>query len=144
MKVLCRLCLGGQLPECHNGSWYDLKCAEYIIYKAGMYLQIPLGVAMKLPEGMEGWLLPRSSTFKKTGLLIANGMGIIDPSYCGDGDEWKLCAYATRDGEIQQGDRICQFRIMSAMNEPLEFVECDTLGTEDRGGIGSTGGYSAS
>ena len=55
----------------------------------------------------------------------------------------KLCAYATRDGEIKQGDRICQFHIMSAMNEPLEFVECDTLGTEDRGGIGSTGGYSA-
>lgn len=145
MNILYRLFDGGEVPECHNGSWFDLKSNATIEYAAGDYVQIPLGIAMKLSPGMEGWLLPRSSLFKKTGLLIANGMGIIDPSYCGNDDQWFLCAYATRFGKIERGDRICQFRLMPAMTswEKINLVQCTKLPDDDRGGIGSTGGYNA-
>jgi dUTP pyrophosphatase len=104
----------------------------------GEFTLIPLGVSMKLPEGYEAHLAPRSSTFKKWGLLQTNGVGVIDESYCGDGDEWCMPVFATRAVEIAKGDRICQFRIMQKM-PPVEFVIVDHLTDENRGGFGSTG-----
>ena len=68
----------------------------------------------------------------------ANSVGVIDNSYCGTNDEWKLPVYATRDTVIEKGDRICQFRIF-AVQPPVTFEECDTLSDTDRGGFGSTG-----
>jgi dUTP pyrophosphatase len=65
-------------------------------------------------------------------------MGVVDESYCGDGDQWYMPAYALRDTRIEKGDRVCQFRIMR--HQPaINFEECETLGSPDRGGIGSTG-----
>ena len=93
---------------------------------------------MQLPEGYEARTAPRSSTFKRWGLLQANSVGVIDNSYCGTNDEWKLPVYATRDTVIEKGDRICQFRIF-AVQPPVTFEECDTLSDTDRGGFGSTG-----
>lgn len=93
---------------------------------------------MKLPEGYEAHIVPRSSTFKNFGILQTNHMGIIDNSYSGDNDEWKMAVLAVRDTQIRTGDRICQFRIMK--KQPvLIFEETDRLGGEDRGGFGSTG-----
>ncbi len=121
-----------------QGDWIDLRCAETIKMRAGEYAQIPLGVAMELPEGYEAIVAPRSSTFKKYGLLLSNSIGVIDNSYCGDNDEWKFLAYATRGTVIRKNDRICQFRILK--NQPkVKLVTVDTLDNEDRGGIGSTG-----
>ena len=99
---------------------------------------IPLGVSMQLPEGYEARTAPRSSTFKRWGILQANSVGVIDNSYCGTNDEWKLPVYATRDTVIEKGDRICQFRIYE-VQPPVSFEECDTLSDTDRGGFGSTG-----
>ncbi len=99
---------------------------------------ISLGVSMKLPEGYEAHMLPRSSTFKNYGILLANGCGIIDESYCGDGDIWRFNAYATRDTVIHFDDRICQFRLMKKMDE-VSFETVDALSGPDRGGFGSTG-----
>ncbi len=83
-------------------------------------------------------MVPRSSTFKNFGIIQTNHMGVVDESYCGDGDQWFMPAYAVRDTEIQVGDRICQFRIMK--HQPtIFFEETDTLGHPDRGGHGSTG-----
>ncbi len=121
-----------------QGDWIDLRCAETIKMRAGEYAQIPLGVAIELPEGYEAIVAPRSSTFKKYGLLLSNSIGVIDNSYCGDNDEWKFLAYATRGTVIRKNDRICQFRILK--NQPkVKLVTVDTLDNEDRGGIGSTG-----
>ena len=65
-------------------------------------------------------------------------MGVIDNSYCGDTDYWRLPALAMRDTVIKKGDRICQFRIMEKMKDiHVEIV--DTLGNENRGGFGTTG-----
>ena len=121
-----------------KSDWIDLRASEEVTLKAGEFRLIPLGVAMELPQGYEAHLVPRSSTFKNYGILQANSMGVIDCSYCGDNDMWRMPAYATRDVTIEQGARICQFRIMA--NQPqLQFVKVDRLEGADRGGFGSTG-----
>lgn len=93
---------------------------------------------MKLPEGYEAHVVPRSSTFKKWGVLQTNSMGVIDNSYSGTNDIWRFPALAMRDTVINKNDRICQFRIMKRQ-PTIEFEEVDTLDSVDRGGFGSTG-----
>lgn len=121
-----------------TGDWIDLRAAEDIEIKEGEYALIPLGVAMELPLGYEALVVPRSSTFKKYGVISVNSMGVIDESYCGDNDEWNFLAYAMRDTVIPKNERICQFRIIKHQPD-INFVEVETLGNADRGGIGSTG-----
>lgn len=121
-----------------KSDWIDLHAAEEVTMKAGEFRLIPLGVAIALPEGYEAHLVPRSSTFKNYGLLQTNSMGVVDYTYRGDGDQWFMPAYATRDVTIEQNARICQFRIMK--NQPaLDFVRVERLEGTDRGGFGSTG-----
>ena len=121
-----------------KGDWIDLYCAQTIQLSAGEFALIPLGVSMQLPEGYEANTAPRSSTFKRWGILQANSIGVIDNSYCGTNDEWKLPVYATRDTVIERGDRICQFRIVENQ-PPIVFEEAEALSDTDRGGFGSTG-----
>ena len=121
-----------------KSDWIDLRAAEDVVMKAGDFYLIPLGVAMELPKGYEAHVVPRSSTYKNFGIIQTNHMGVIDESYCGDHDQWYFPAYALRDTEIKEGDRICKFRIME--HQPtIQFEEAESLGNKDRGGIGSTG-----
>lgn len=121
-----------------KSDWIDLRAAKEVTLKAGEFALIPLGVAMKIPFGFEAHIAPRSSTFKNWGIIQTNSVGVVDNSYCGDNDEWKMPVYATRDTVIHVNDRICQFRILE--NQPhIIFKEVDHLDGEDRGGIGSTG-----
>ena len=93
---------------------------------------------MEIPASYEAIVAPRSSTFKKYGIIMVNSIGIIDESYNGDGDIWRYPALALRDTEIPEGTRIAQFRLIS--HQPfIKFKLVDTLGNDDRGGIGSTG-----
>ena len=121
-----------------KSDWIDLKAAQDYELKQFEHALINLGFALQLPDGYEAHIVPRSSTFKNFGILQTNSMGIIDNSYCGDEDYWKLPVIAMRDTVIKKGDRICQFRIMEKMsNIEVEIVK--TLGNENRGGFGSTG-----
>ena len=150
-----------------KGEWIDLKAAETIQLTSPIantlygkrdkrdvvfeYQMIPLGIGMKLPEGFEAHVLPRSSTFKNFGILLANSQGIIDSSYSGPNDQWKFPALATRDITINEGERICQFRIMLSQKatvwqkikwlftNKIEFEFVDDYDGIDRGGFGSTG-----
>ena len=121
------------------GDWIDLRCAKHMNISCYHHELIPLGVSMKLPEGYEAHIVLRSSTFKLTGLIQTNSMGIIDNSYSGDDDEWKMPVYAIRDTLVVKNDRICQFRIIK--HQPvIEFVEVAASNDgEARGGFGSTG-----
>lgn len=121
-----------------KSDWIDLRAAETVEMKAGEFKLIKLGVAMQLPKGYEAHMVPRSSTFKSWGIIQTNHQAVIDESYCGDNDEWRYPAYALRDTVINVNDRICQFRIVEKQPE-INFEEVETLGNEDRGGIGSTG-----
>ena len=126
------------LEKIPQGDWIDLRAAETVEMKAGEFRLISLGISMQLPKGYEAHVAPRSSTFKKWGVMQANSIGIIDESYCGDHDIWYFPALAMRDTVIEKGDRICQFRIVEKMPAvTLETVEF--LADPDRGGIGSTG-----
>lgn len=121
-----------------NGDWIDLRAAEDVNLEKGDFRLISLGVSMKLPEGYEAHIVPRSSTFKHWGIIQANHMGVIDNSYCGDNDIWKFPAIATRDAVIYKNDRICQFRIMK--KQPcIRFDTVEHLNGPDRGGFGSSG-----
>lgn len=121
-----------------KSDWYDLRSAEDVTLKAGEFKLINLGVSMKLPEGYEAHIVPRSSTFKNFGIIQTNHQAVIDNSYCGDNDIWRYPAYALKDTKIHVNDRICQFRIVEKQPK-INFVEVDFLDGQDRGGIGSTG-----
>lgn len=122
----------------NKSDWIDLHAAETIELKAGEFKLIPLGVAMQLPEGYEAHIVPRSSTFKHFGVIQTNSFGVIDESYSGDQDEWKMPVYATRDTVIHRNDRICQFRIMK--HQPsIVFNSVEHLDNKNRGGFGSSG-----
>lgn len=120
------------------GDWIDLRIAEDVTLKTGEFKLIPLGVAMMLPKGYEALVIPRSSTFKKYGIIQANSVGLIDETYCGNNDEWYFPAYATRDIEIPKNTRICQFRIIEHQ-PPIGLIEVTELSEVNRGGFGSTG-----
>lgn len=169
-----RLNKGISLPEViEKGDWIDLRASETLSMEApqagtlkrhkieGMEVShrdvtydfslVPLGVAMELPKGFEAVILPRSSTYKRFGIIQTNSMGIIDNSYCGNNDEWKYSAIALKDTVIHEGDRICQFRIQLSqkatfwqkikwlLSSGVKIVEVDELGNPDREGVGSTG-----
>ena len=127
-----------KITEIAIGDWIDLRAAETVAMNTGDFKLISLGVSMKLPEGYEAHVVPRSSTFKKWGVLQANSTGIIDNSYSGTNDIWRFPALAMRDTVINKNDRICQFRIVKRQ-PTVEFEEVDTLDSVDRGGFGSTG-----
>lgn len=159
-----------------NGEWIDLFTAEDTYLKAPqankMHIRnkgkaetpevrvrdvdfdskrIPLGVAMALPEGFEAHVVPRSSTFKKYGLMQVNSMGIIDVLFRGNNDEWKMPVVATRSVFIPKGTRLCQFRIQLSqkatawqklkwlLSNGIELQKVSSLSDESRGGFGSTG-----
>lgn len=162
------------LPEIiGKGDWIDLRAAETVTLKApqagtlkrrvvdGKEIQfrdveldsylVRLGVAMQLPKGFEAVVLPRSSTFKCLGTILANSQGVIDQSYCGGNDEWRFNAIALRGTTINEGDRICQFKIQLSQkatfwqklrwlfSSGVKIVEVDELNGSNRGGIGTTG-----
>lgn len=127
-----------KIHEIEVGDWIDLRVALDTYMAEGELYHIPLGVAMQLPEGYEALVIPRSSTFKKYGVIQANSAGLIDESYCGDNDEWHFPAYATREIFIPKNTRICQFRIQKHQ-PPVFLKEVEHLSNNDRGGFGSTG-----
>ena len=163
-----------EFPKIINkGEWIDLRASEEMVFNAPQALArkkikihgeltsvrdvefdtklIPLGIAMELPKGYEAHILPRSGTFKNFGIIMNNSQGIIDSSYCGDDDEWKFSATALMHSRIQEGDRICQFRVMLSQKATLwqkikwvfsskiKLVEVDHLGNKNRNGFSSTG-----
>ena len=121
-----------------KSDWIDLRAAERYELKKGDFALINLGISMRLPEGYEAHIAPRSSTFKKWGLIQTNGVGVVDFSYNTYEDVYMMPVLATRDTVVEVNDRVCQFRIMK--NQPrIVFEEVDELEGVARGGFGSTG-----
>lgn len=120
------------------GDWIDLRAAETVVLKKNEFKIISLGISMELPSGYEAIVAPRSSTYKKYGIIMSNSIGVIDSSYCGNDDIWGFPAIALKNTTINKNDRICQFRIQK-IQPKVEFVEVDDLENENRQGFGSTG-----
>lgn len=127
-----------KITKITTGNWVDLRSAEEVSLMKGEFHLIPLGVGMKLPEGYEANIVPRSSTYKNFKVIQANHFGVIDHSYSGEEDQWFYPVIAMEDTVIHKNDRICQFRINKIQPE-IEFEEVDHLDEISRGGFGSTG-----
>lgn len=158
------------------GDWVDLCTSEDITLKAPQankmhirnkskkdlpevrtrdvdfdFTYIPLGVCIEVPKGYESILVPRSSTFKRYGLIQTNSIGVIDQTFSSDKDEWKLPVIATRSITIPKGTRIAQFRVQLSQkatvwqklkwifSRPIKLQKVSTLNNKVRGGFGSTG-----
>lgn len=164
LKIKVKVLTEGCMPKISDkGDWVDLRSAKDIeinASQAGVQYQkdnekyrdvhipvtyIPLGVAMKLPEGFEAIVASRSSGPKRLKVLIPNGLGIIDNSFAGNNDEWHYIASPLSNTSIKKGDRICQFRIQLSqkatwlqkikwlLSSGIELVEVNDLDSEDRG-----------
>ena len=140
---------GGNVTR--NGKKFDAKWetkvkiidgvetpVKVLSYKAGDYIMISLGITIAQPTGYEVYIAPRSSTFKNYGFLAVNSWGIGDDTFRGNNDIYHMPVYATRDGEIELYERVCQFRLQEVMPE-LIIREVEDTGYEDRGSFGSTG-----
>lgn len=138
MKLPVKINLHGQpMPEKH-GEWYDLASAEDANLVSGNMYIISLGVNVKPPKGYHFLVASRSSTPLKYGLIIANGIGIIEDTYCGDNDRLGLVVYATKSISIPKGTRIAQMTLVEKGPE-MEFYPVESMNENDRGGYGSTG-----
>jgi len=113
----------------HSGELY---------YDEGDVIIVGLGVAIDLPDNHEANVVVRSSTFKNTGLILTNDIGVIDEIYKGNNDEWQGMFYATRDGQINRFDRLLQFKAINKMKKP-EIIYVEKLNNDDRGGYGTSG-----
>lgn len=121
-----------------KSDWIDLRAAKEYSLKQFDFALIDLGVSIKLPEGYEMLIAPRSSTYKNYGIIQTNSVGVVDESYSSNDDVLMMPALALRDTVIHVNDRVCQFRIVK--HQPaIEFEIVDDLGNNVRGGIGSTG-----
>lgn len=131
----------GQLPQAqHPGdAGLDLRAAEGVTVKPGERAMVPTGVAVAIPDGHAGLVLPRSGLASKKGLTLANAPGLIDAGYRGE----VVCAVVNLDPheavEIAAGDRIAQLVIVAMPDVSPAFVE--ELSPSERGGgaFGSTG-----
>ena len=121
-----------------KGDWLDLCTTEDLILAPNDFTKISLGVSMEIPEGYEVYLVPRGSAFEKYGIIQTNSMGIIDNSFKGDNDIWKMPVYCTKNIYIPKYTRIAQFRITERMPKII-LTEVSTLGNPDRGSFGGTG-----
>lgn len=166
MKIKVLVKQQGCMPQIiDKGEWIDLHAATTVSLGAPELASfskiehtahfktyaVSLGVAMKLPAGFEALVVPRSSTFKKYGVIQANAVGIIDNSYSGNDDVWRMPLIALRETKIPKGTRIAQFRIQLSQkatvwqklcwlfSRKIELVQVETLDAENRGGFGSTG-----
>lgn len=128
------------LEKIDIGDWVDLRAIQTYEINKGDFCMLDLGVSMRLPDGYEAVIAPRSSLFKSHGLLQTNGIGVIDNTYCGTYDIWKMPVYATRDTIILGGERVCQFRIQRSQPS-IKFQSVDALMERGRGGFGGTGKY---
>ncbi|MDK0980281.1 dUTP diphosphatase [Clostridium perfringens] len=140
-----------KLKKMTKGNWIDVYANKDVFVKCGDRAMIPLGFALELPEGWEGHLAPRSSTFKTWGIIQTNSVGVVDDTYIGDNDQWHMPVYCLQGKDIEsengkevkgtwirKGDKIGQFRIMEVMPE-IQFEEVESFGNKDRGGFGTTG-----
>lgn len=117
----------------------DLRSAVDIEVAPGERALVPTGVAVAIPDGHAGLVLPRSGLASKHGLTMANAPGLIDAGYRGE----VICAVVNLDRvtpvRISKGDRIAQLVVVAVPELAAEWVEELPPTTRGEGGFGSTG-----
>ena len=119
---------------------YDLRCVEPFSLAPGERATVPTGVAIAVPEGAAGLVLPRSGLAAKHGISVVNGPGLIDPSYRGE-VKVLLVNHGTEPYEADAGDRIAQLLLVPCLTPEVRTVEELPPSADGRGeaGFGSSG-----
>jgi len=130
------------LPEYQTdgSAAFDLAASEAVTIAPGEVRLVPTGLVMEVPPGMFLGIFARSSTPLKRGLMVANGVGVVDSDYCGPDDEVKIAVVnVTRAAvRVEAGDRLAQGIVLPAPR--VEWEEVADLRPASRGGFGATGG----
>ena len=128
------------LPQYETGGsvGFDLLCRESVTVAPQTVALIPANAIVETPPGYMLMVTLRSSTPRKRGLLIPHGVGVIDPDYCGEGDEIQIQVYNFTDQPVtvERGDKIAQGIFVRV--DIAEWSEVSEMGSETRGGFGST------
>jgi dUTP pyrophosphatase len=118
----------------------DLRAARAVTLAPGARALVETGVAVAIPEGYAGFVVPRSGLALRSGLTVLNGPGLIDAGY--RGEVKVLLVNLDRDTPVtvNRGDRVAQLVVQAV--GAVELVEVSELPESDRGagGFGSTGG----
>jgi dUTP pyrophosphatase len=122
-----------------ESAGFDLSAATDLTVAPRQIALVPTGLVIEVPAGYFLGIFARSSTPLKRGLVVANGVGIIDPDYAGPDDEVRIQVLniTTADVTIRRGDRLAQGIVLPAPR--VTWDEMATLRQETRGGFGSTG-----
>lgn len=129
------------LPEAATpgAAGFDLAAAEDVEIPPGEIRLIGTGLVIAVPNGWFLGIFARSSTPLKRGLMVANGVGVIDADYCGATDEVKVQMLNFTDAtvSVRRGDRLAQGIVLPAPR--IEWDEVNEVTSQSRGGFGSTG-----
>jgi dUTP pyrophosphatase len=122
-----------------ESAGFDLSAAADLTVAPGQIALVPTGLVIEVPSGYFLGIFARSSTPLKRGLLVANGVGIIDPDYSGPDDEVRIQVLNITSSEVtvKRGDRLAQGIVLPAPR--VTWDETTVLREETRGGFGSTG-----
>jgi dUTP pyrophosphatase len=125
--------------ESEQAAAFDLAASEDVTIPPGQVALVPTGLVIEVPSGRFLGIFARSSTPLKRGLMVANGVGVVDPDYCGPADEIKIALlnFTADPVRVSVGDRLAQGMLLPAAR--VEWEETDTGKKKSRGGFGSTG-----
>ena len=125
--------------ESAAAAGFDLAAAESITIGPGEVRLVPTGRVIEVPHGLFLGIFARSSTPLKRGLMVANGVGVVDADYCGPTDEVKVQVlnFTQKPVALAEGDRIAQGILLPITR--VEWDEVESVERESRGGFGSTG-----
>jgi dUTP pyrophosphatase len=116
----------------------DLCAAETVAIEPHGYALVGTGLAMAIPEGYAGFVLPRSGLAVRSGVTVLNAPGLVDAGYRGQ-LRVALINHGTEVFEVAAGDRIAQLVIMSVVSPEYEAVSALEETARGSGGFGSTG-----
>lgn len=116
----------------------DLQARYDITIDSGERAAVPTGLAVAIPEGFAGLVLPRSGHARRLGVGLVNGPGLIDSGYRGE-ISVLLINHGAESVTFSKGDRIAQLAVVPIVE--VDWVEVDELDDTPRGpgGFGSTG-----
>jgi len=122
-----------------EAAGFDLAAAHDLTVAPRHIALVRTGVVIEVPSGHCLAIFARSSTPLKRGLLVANGVGIVDPDYSGPEDEVMIQVLNVTDAavHVRRGDRLAQGIILPAPR--VRWQEVKEIGDVTRGGFGSTG-----
>jgi dUTP pyrophosphatase len=136
-----RLSASASLPRyaSEGAAAFDLAASEDTTIEPGQVALVPTGLVIEVPAGMFLGIFARSSTPLKRGLMVANGVGVVDPDYCGPADEVKIALlnFTAQPVRVSVGDRLAQGILLRSAR--VEWEETASGKTDSRGGFGSTG-----